>query len=230
VSRRRLAKTLALAALVVGIAWTLSHRAALDASALAASLDGLGAWAAPAFVAVYAVGALLFLPGSALTLTGGALFGPVAGAALSLAGATVGAALAFLIARATGGEWVERRLSGRLAELVRGVEDDGWRFVAFVRLVPLFPFNLLNYALGLTRISLGTYVVASALCMVPGAAAYSYLGHAGREVMTGTTGSALRAGLLGLALLGGALFLLPRVARRLRSATPVAPRTRGQEV
>ena len=62
-----------------------------------------------------------------------------------------------------------------------GVSAEGWRFVAFVRLVPLFPFNLVNYAFGLTRIRVGEYVLASFVCMAPGALAYTYLGYAGRE-------------------------------------------------
>jgi rhodanese-related sulfurtransferase/membrane protein DedA with SNARE-associated domain len=147
------------------------------------------------------------------------VFGPVQGTLLSLLGATAGATAAFALARHSGGGWLRRRLDARdgtrLAGLVRGIEQDGWRFVAFVRLVPLFPFNVLNYALGLTRIRLGAYVVTSLLTMVPGAAAYAYLGYAGRAA-AGGAGSALQPALLGLALLAAALYLLPRLARRLR--------------
>ena len=86
-----------------------------------------------------------------------------------------------------------RRAAGeRLARLIRGVEEEGWRFVAFVRLVPLFPFNLMNYAFGLTRIRLGEYVVASFVCMAPGAFAYTYLGYAGREAASGQAGQSAR--------------------------------------
>jgi uncharacterized membrane protein YdjX (TVP38/TMEM64 family) len=95
-----------------------------------------------------------------------------------------------------------------------GVEAEGWRFVAFVRLVPLFPFNLTNYAFGLTRISLQHYVLASVVCMVPGTLAYTWLGHAGREAAAGDT-AAIRYGLIALALLAAIAFL-PRLARRLR--------------
>jgi len=94
------------------------------------------------------------------------------------------------------------------------VEEEGWRFVAFVRLVPLFPFNLVNYAFGLTRIRLSEYVLASFLCMAPGALAYTYLGYAGREAATGEAGSIHKA-LLALALLATVTFL-PRLLRRLR--------------
>jgi len=110
---------------------------------------------------------------------------------------------------------VHRKAGGWTRQLVEGVEREGWRFVAFVRLVPLFPFNLLNYALGLTRISLAQYVVASYLFMLPGAVAYTYLGYAGREAIGGGEGM-IRKALLALALLGVVAFL-PRLVRRLRA-------------
>ena len=94
---------------------------------------------------------------------------------------------------------------------MRGVEEEGWRFVAFVRLVTLFPFNLVNYAFGLTRIRLREYVLASFVCMAPGALAYTYLGYAGREAASGQAG-AVREGLFALALLAAAA-LLPRLVR-----------------
>jgi uncharacterized membrane protein YdjX (TVP38/TMEM64 family) len=122
-------------------------------------------------------------------LAGGALFGPIAGTLCNLTGATLGATLAFMIARYVASDWVSARAGERLAALVQGVEEEGWRFVAFVRLVPLFPFNLVNYAFGVTRIRLGEYVIASFVCMAPGALAYTYLGYAGREVASGQAGT-----------------------------------------
>jgi hypothetical protein len=95
-----------------------------------------------------------------------------------------------------------------------GVEDEGWHFVAFVRLVPLFPFNLVNYAFGLTRIRLRDYVIASFVCMAPGALAYTYLGYAGREAASGQTG-AINKALLALMLLAAVAFL-PRLIRRFK--------------
>jgi uncharacterized membrane protein YdjX (TVP38/TMEM64 family) len=109
---------------------------------------------------------------------------------------------------------VASKAIGRVKQLIAGVEAEGWRFVAFVRLVPLFPFNLLNYALGLTRIRLVDYVLASAVCMAPGTIAYTYLGYAGREAFSGGVGL-VQKGLLALALLALAAFL-PRIVRRLR--------------
>jgi len=102
----------------------------------------------------------------------------------------------------------------RLQRLITGVEAEGWRFVAFVRLVPFFPFNLTNYAVGLTRISLKHYVLASLVCMAPGTLAYTWLGYAGREALAGNA-TAIRNGLIALALLAAIAFL-PRLIRRLR--------------
>jgi uncharacterized membrane protein YdjX (TVP38/TMEM64 family) len=172
------------------------------------------------FIAVYAVSALLFLPGSVLTLAGGALFGPWLGTLYNLTGATLGATLAFLAARHMAGDWVRSKSGNRLLRLQAGVETEGWRFIAFVRLVPLFPFNLLNYALGLTRIRLLHYVLASWIFMLPGALAYTYLGYAGREAITGGDGYIGKV-LLAIALLA-AIIYLPRLARRLRSTHEIS--------
>jgi len=213
--RSTLIRILGTVLLLGAIAWTLAHRDSIDAEAIGAWLDGLGVWAAPVFVLIYAIGAMLFFPASVLTLAGGAVFGPFLGTALNLAGATLGATGAFLIARNLGGEWIETRIGERGAELMDGVEREGWRFVAFVRLVPVFPYGLLNYALGLTRIGVLPYALTTAICMAPGAAAFTYLGYAGREAMQGS-GTAIRAGMVGLGLLGVAVVALPRVGRRLR--------------
>ncbi len=97
-----------------------------------------------------------------------------------------------------------------------GVTAEGWRFVAFVRLVPLFPFNLLNYALGLTRIPFLSYVLATWVFMLPGAFAYTWLGYAGREALAGGEGM-IRNILIALALLAAVAFL-PRLVRRMRAA------------
>ena len=205
---------LALGLLVVAIGVAFFYRDRLTGEALQAWLASMGPAAPGLFVVLYALGTVLFLPGSLLTLAGGALFGPLWGTLYNLAGATLGAALAFLIARHLASDWVEARVGGRLARLKVGVEREGWRFVAFVRLVPLFPFNLLNYALGLTRISFRDYLVASILCMAPGALAYTWLGYAGREAVHGGE-AAVRHVSIALALLAVVLFL-PRLVKSVR--------------
>jgi rhodanese-related sulfurtransferase len=138
------------------------------------------------------------------------------GSLWNLLGATLGATLAFVVARYAVGDWVERKAGGLLKRIIAGVDAEGWRFVAFVRLMPLFPFNLSNYVLGLTRIPLHHYVIATFVCMVPGAVAYTWLGYAGRGALTGET-DAVRYGLLALGLLA-AIALLPRFVGRLRAS------------
>lgn len=200
--------------LIAGIALAVSYRDAISAEALQGWIDGFGLAAPLIFMLIYAMGTVLFFPGSVLTLAGGAIFGPLWGTLYNLTGATLGATLAFIVARYLAADWVEQKSGGRVKQLKEGVESEGWRFVAFVRLVPLFPFNVLNYALGLTRIKLSHYILTSYICMLPGALAYTYLGYAGREAVAGGAG-AIQKGLLALALLAVVSFL-PRLISSLR--------------
>ena len=211
---RLIPRVLLLAVIAGAVLWATLHRDQFDAISLDRWLTDLGFWAPVVYVLLFAIGTVVFLPGSLFALAGGALFGPVWGAVLNLLGATLGASLAFLIARYLAGDWVARKLGGHLKRLVDGVEKEGWRFVAFVRLVPLFPFNLTNYALGLTRISFLPYVITSFICMAPGAIAFSWLGHAGHGALSGDT-SAIRYGLYALGLLAVIAFV-PRLIKRMR--------------
>jgi len=207
----RLALWLVVAAVAVWLALNRDH---LDPALIESAIHDLGLLAPLGHVVLFALGTILFVPGAIFGLLGGVLFGPLWGAVLNLTGATLGATAAILVARYAAADWVRRKLGGRLDRLIAPVEAEGWRFVAFVRLVPLFPFNLTNYALGLMRISLKHYVLASLVCMMPGAVAYASLGHAGREAGAGNT-AAIRHGLIALALLAAITFL-PRLMRRMR--------------
>jgi uncharacterized membrane protein YdjX (TVP38/TMEM64 family)/rhodanese-related sulfurtransferase len=213
---RTVVPRLALGFAILGTAlWLAFNRDRLDPTLVETGIRSLGLWAPVAHVALFALGTILFVPGALFGLAGGALFGPIWGTTLNLAGATLGATAAFLVARYLAADWVRRKAGGRLARLIAGVEAEGWRFVAFTRLVPLFPFNLLNYALGLTRIPLAAYVLTSFICMAPGTLAFTWLGYAGREAIAGND-AAIRYGLIGLGLLAAIAFL-PRLIRRLRN-------------
>jgi len=201
-------------ALISGIALAVVYRDVFNAGALEQDIAQHGAAGPAVFILIYIIATVFFLPGSVITLAGGALFGPVWGTFYNLTGAALGATIAFLIARYVGSDWVEQKAAGRLKQLKDGVEKEGWRFVAFVRLVPLFPFNLLNYALGLTKIRLIHYFVASYICMLPAAIAYTYLGYAGHEAIAGGEGL-VQKGLLALALLAAVAFL-PRLIGHFR--------------
>ena len=213
-NNNRFMRVLLIIGLVAGITLAVSYRDQFDAAALEAWVRDTGPVAPLLFMLIYALATVLFLPGSVLTLAGGALFGPVLGTFYNLTGATLGATLAFLIARYLAADWVASKAGGRVKQLINGVEGEGWRFVAFVRLVPLFPFNLLNYALGLTHLRLLHYILATYVFMLPGALAYTYLGYAGREAVAGGEGM-IQKGLLAVALLAVVAFL-PRLISNLR--------------
>jgi uncharacterized membrane protein YdjX (TVP38/TMEM64 family)/rhodanese-related sulfurtransferase len=216
-SMRRLLPRLALTlTLIAAVAGAMLYRDRITFDTLDAWVSALGPWGPLGYVILYTLGTIAFVPGAIFALAGGALFGPLWGSLCNVAGATLGATLAFLIARSMAGDWVARRSGGLVKRLMNGVDAEGWRFVAFVRLVPLFPFNLSNYALGLTRIPVHHYVLATLVCMAPGAVAYTWLGHAGRGALSGEA-DAVRYGLLALGLLA-AVALLPRLIGRVRGS------------
>jgi uncharacterized membrane protein YdjX (TVP38/TMEM64 family) len=215
--KRLLPRLLIAGVLLVGIAVAIYYRDRFNVAALHDWISQAGALAVVAFILTYALAAVLFLPGSIFTLAGGALFGPIWGTFYNLVGATLGATLAFLVARYLASDWVEQKTGGRLKRLIEGVEQEGWRFVAFTRLVPIFPFNLLNYGFGLTRVKLSHFVIASLICMLPGTLAFTYIGFVGREALSGEQEGLIRNGLIALALLAIVAFI-PRVVKRLRRA------------
>jgi uncharacterized membrane protein YdjX (TVP38/TMEM64 family)/rhodanese-related sulfurtransferase len=213
-NNNRLMRIVLFLGLVAAISLAVIYRDSFDAAALEAWVRDAGPVAPLLFMLIYALAAVLFLPGTVLTLAGGALFGPVLGTFYNLTGATLGATLAFLVSRYLASDWVAGKAGGRVKQLIDGVEGEGWRFVAFVRLVPLFPYNLLNYALGLTRLRLLHYILATFVFMLPASLAFTYLGYAGREAVAGGQGM-IQKGMLALALLAVVAFL-PRLIGNLR--------------
>ncbi len=218
--KQKLLRLALFAAVISGITLVVIYREHLDAAQLEILLADAGAAAPLLFMLIYIIGTVFFLPGSVLTLLGGALFGPWWGTFYNLTGATIGAMLSFLAARYLASDWVANKTGGRMKQLITGVENEGWRFVAFTRLVPLFPFNLLNYALGLTKIPFTQYSLATYVCMLPGAVAYTYLGYAGKEAIAGGEGMVQKI-MLAIALLALVGFL-PRVISKLRSKPMMA--------
>jgi uncharacterized membrane protein YdjX (TVP38/TMEM64 family) len=182
------------------------------------TIEGYGAAGPFLYIAGYILAVVFFVPGLPITLLGGLAFGPIRGTVYVSIGATIGAGLAFLVARyglrGTVERWV--RSNPRLARMDAAVARDGWRIVMITRLVPLFPFNLQNYAYGLTRIGFWAYLLTSWICMLPGTAAYTFAGGALSE-----GGGNLRRTLGYLAVAGvliALVSLIPRVLRR-RSQT-----------
>jgi pyruvate/2-oxoglutarate dehydrogenase complex dihydrolipoamide dehydrogenase (E3) component/uncharacterized membrane protein YdjX (TVP38/TMEM64 family) len=148
---------------------------------LKATLDWigkLGPWGPVIFVGVYVVATVLFIPGSVLTLGAGAVFGVALGSVCVSISATLGATAAFLVGRYLARDAIARKIekNEKFATIDRAVAQEGWKIVLLTRLSPVFPFTLLNYAFGLTRVKLSHYVLASWLGMIPGTVMYVYFG------------------------------------------------------
>jgi uncharacterized membrane protein YdjX (TVP38/TMEM64 family) len=175
---------LALGLLAAGVlAWALGLYDWVRPERLAhlrATIEAYGAWGPFLYVGGYVVAELLFVPALPLTLLGGLVFGPVWGTVYTWIAATLAAALAFLVARHFARGTVERwrAESPRIARIDAAVERHGWRILMVTRLVPLFPFNLQNFAYGLTRIPFWTYVGVSAVGILPGTIAFTLAGGA----------------------------------------------------
>lgn len=166
------------------------------------------------FVLIYALAVTLFLPGTLFCLLGGALFGPWLGALVNVLGATLGATLAFLIARHLAAGMVEHHLSQTLQRVKHGVEREGWRFVALVRLIPMVPYDLSNYTFGLCRIPLMQFVLATALALLPRLTVYAYIGYSGLSLIRGEGDQLLT--LITMVTLLIAALLLPQLYSHLR--------------
>ena len=140
----------------------------------------LGILAPLAFMGIYIVATVAFLPGSILTLGGGAIFGLGWGSLYVFIGATIGATLAFLVGRYVARGWISKKIAGneKFAAIDKAVGNEGLKIVFLTRLSPVFPFNLLNYGLGITGVSLKDYVLAS-VGMIPGTIMYVYFGSLG---------------------------------------------------
>jgi uncharacterized membrane protein YdjX (TVP38/TMEM64 family) len=164
-------------------------------------VQGLGATSAIAFIAIYVAVTLLFLPAALLTLGAGVVFGVVAGSIYVFVGATIGATLAFLIARYLARGWVERRIAGneKFRVIDRAIARAGFKIVLLTRLSPLFPFNLLNYALGVTKVSLKDYLLGF-VGMIPGTVMYVYIGSLAGSLAIDTAGQSPETQITQLAL------------------------------
>jgi uncharacterized membrane protein YdjX (TVP38/TMEM64 family) len=141
-------------------------------------ISSLGPWEGVFFVALYVLATVLFLPGFILTLAAGVLFGVVWGSVAASVASIAGATLAFLIGRYLARDWVAKRIEGneKFEAIDQAVAGEGWKIVGLVRLSPVFPFTLLNYVFGITKVSLKDYFLASWIGMLPATVMYVYVG------------------------------------------------------
>ncbi|MCH7746485.1 MAG: TVP38/TMEM64 family protein [Acidobacteria bacterium] len=191
-------------------------------------VDGLGFWGPAVFIAGYVVTTIAFVPGAVMTLAAGAVFGLAKATVYVLTGATIGSAVAFLISRHLAREAIAARVAGnpRFAAIDRAVGAHGFKMVLLMRLSPVFPYNLLNYSLGLTTVRFTDYALAS-IGMLPGTLLYAYYGVLAGDVARLAGGTAVERGsayyavlVLGLIATIAVSTLVTRAARRaLRDAS-----------
>ena len=181
-------------------------------------IGSLGLWGPVIFVGLYVVATVLFVPGTVPTLGAGAVFGVALGSVSVSISATLGATAAFLVGRYLARDAIARKIEKieKFATIDRAVADEGWKIVLLTRLSPVFPFTLLNYAFGLTRVKLSHYVLASWLGMIPGTVMYVYIGslvNVGAAHRQRTTGEWILDGIGLLATVTVTVFVT-RLARR----------------
>lgn len=225
-------------AVVAGIALSVAAGRGVSAGGLLVSvvtyIREAGAAGIVIFTLAYVLSAVAFLPGAALTLIAGFLYGPVLGTAIVSPVSVLAATCSFLLGRTLARDWVGRRVATqpRFAAIDLAVGRQGFKIVALLRLSPMFPFNVLNYALGLTRVRLRDFVVASWLGMLPGTVLYVYLGSlltSVNDVVAGGSGPSRPAAAswlywLGLVATFGVVVVITRTARQsLRVALEPTP-------
>lgn len=177
----------------------------------------------PAFIALYVLATVCLVPGLILTVAAGAMFGLWRGVVVVSAASVLGATAAFFVGRTVARSWTERRIAAwpRFRALDRALTERGFWIVLLTRLSPLFPFNLLNYAYGVTAVQPRDYVAASWLGMLPGTVLYVYAGSAAASLAQALAGGARSRGtpmlllwIVGLAATVAVVALVTRVARR----------------
>ncbi len=185
-------------------------------------VEGMGVWAPVILGASYILACLFFLPGSVITLGTAALLGLPVGFLTVMVGSNLGAQAAFLTGRTLLRDWVAKKVEGnvKFKAIDEAVGRQGFKIVLLLRLSPAFPFNLLNYSLGITRVPFGTYALASWIGMLPGTFLYVYLGSLAKnvaEVVSGKVeGGLAQQGFLAVGLLATIVVtvVITRVARR----------------
>jgi uncharacterized membrane protein YdjX (TVP38/TMEM64 family) len=211
-----------LAVLGVGIVAAWHWRGVFDPAALTALIDNSPA-APLVFIVLHIVASLVFVPRTLMALGAGLVFGMWWGALWAALGSLLGAIAGFLLARYLGGGLAARAGWRRAAALLERAEAGGWRMVAVIRLVPIIPHSLTNFALGLTGVRLGAYVLGSFLGQLPLTIAYADLGAAGGRALLGGgdwPNAVLWPTLIGVSALALSL-VFPLAMRRLRPAQPI---------
>lgn len=208
---RRMGRIAVIVGLVGAAALVWLHHGAFDPAAISRLVAAHAATAPLVFLALHVAASLIFLPRTVLAIAAGLAFGMGGGLVWASLGSLLGAVAGFVLARYVNGGLIEPENLPRVGPMLVKAEAGGWRAVAALRLIPLVPHTLANYALGLTRLPLATYILGSFLGQLPMTLAYVELGAAGGRLWTGSAGWVMPT-LIGCVALMASL-LLPRLAR-----------------
>ena len=180
-------------------------------------IESLGIIGMSLFVLVYILACIFLIPGSPLTVGAGAVFGFWTGLILVSVGSTLGAVAAFLISRYLASGFIEKKIdkSHKFSAMDMAIKREGWKIIFLARLSPIIPFFLLNYALGLTKIRLRTYIISSWAGMIPGTVLYTYIGSLGKTILT-TENSLADWVILGAGLIAtvSVTLIISKIAKR----------------
>ncbi len=203
-----------IAVVVIGLGIFLANYFGLleflsNVPAMQAWFNSLGIWGYLAYILLYTVIAIFMIPGSMLTIAGGIVFGSIIGGVLSMIAGTAGATAAFIVARYIARGAIEDKFKDNkfFKKIDQGVKENGTSFLILTRLVPVFPYNVQNYAYGCTSMNLLTYVVISFITMMPGSFIYAYM--AGEIVQNGVSVTLL----VQFAIAGVVLFLISLIPK-----------------
>jgi uncharacterized membrane protein YdjX (TVP38/TMEM64 family) len=212
---------LLLAVIALGAAWRFLPVAEW-VNAFNAWVEQRGVWGYLIFIAAYAAATVLFFPGSLMTIGAGLAFGLWRGFVVVSIGSTLGASLAFLIARYFVRGRVEHaaRENPKFAAIDEAIGREGWKMVALLRLSPLLPFNLSNYLYGVTKVGFWPYVGASWAGMLPGTFLFVYIGAAGKEASSGSSAGPWKWVLFGAGLVA-TIIVTVWISRVAKKAVPV---------
>ncbi|WP_102347826.1 TVP38/TMEM64 family protein [Bacillus sp. Marseille-P3661] len=206
----KLIVVIAIIAAVFLIAWKLGLVDLLkDVEAMQAWFKSFGVYAYILFIAVFILVAVFMLPAALLTIVAGITFGSINGALLALVGATLGAMVSFLISKYVARDMIVEKFKNNkiFQKIDQGVEHNGVSFLILTRLVPVFPYNVQNYAYGITKIPFATYSIVTFITMAPGAFIYAYM--AGQIVKEGLSFSLI----IQFAIAGIILFLVSLIPK-----------------
>jgi uncharacterized membrane protein YdjX (TVP38/TMEM64 family) len=169
-------KTVLLVAIIGGLLWFNHSVLHLSPTLIQKWIISFG-WAAPVlYILIYTVRPLILFPASILSLTGGLAFGPLWGMLYTVIGATMGAVLSFISARVLGKRLIQKKWVGQWHKVEKQLEERGFLYILILRLIPLFPFDLISYASGVSKVKLTAFFFGTLLGIVPGTFVYNFLG------------------------------------------------------